>query len=69
MSTDYINQTHYALAKQLPDIQRRGLVAQTAYGELSLSEDESKAVARAIEKALTKRLDKLEKLEKLGRTT
>jgi hypothetical protein len=60
MNSEAINQTRYALSKQLPDIRQRGLVAVTAYGELELSETESKAVAQAIELALIKRLSKLE---------
>lgn len=57
MNTDHTHHaTLYALAKQLPDIQARGLVASTAYGELVLSAAESVAVAKAIERALTKRL-------------
>ena len=55
-----INETRYALSKQLPDIRLRGLIAVTAYGELVLNATESKAVARAIERALTKRLAQLE---------
>lgn len=53
-------ETRYALSKQLPDIRERGLVAATAYGELVLSATESKAVAKAIERTLTKRLAQLE---------
>ena len=60
MNTQAINQTRYALSKQLPDIRVRGLVAATAYGELVLSTTESKAVAKAIERTLTKRLAQLE---------
>lgn len=60
MSTQHTNETRYALSKQLPDIRGRGLVAATAYGELVLSANESKAVAQAIERALVKRLIKLE---------
>jgi hypothetical protein len=60
MNTQAINQTRYALSKQLPDIRVRGLVAATAYGELVLSATESKAVAKAIERTLTKRLAQLE---------
>ncbi|PUE44456.1 hypothetical protein B9Z47_18160 [Limnohabitans sp. 2KL-1] len=55
-----INETRYALSKQLPDIRLRGLIAVTAYGELVLSATESKAVAKAIERTLAKRLTKLE---------
>ena len=53
-------ETRYALSKQLPDIRERGLVAATAYGELGRSTTESKAVAKAIERTLTKRLAQLE---------
>ena len=60
MTTQQINETRYALSKQLPDIRFRGLVAATAYGELVLSATESKAVANAIERTLMKRLTKLE---------
>jgi hypothetical protein len=52
-----MSQTTYALAKQLPEIHARGLVAQTAYGDLVLEPHEVKAVAKPIEKALLKRLD------------
>ncbi len=60
MSNQHAIETRYALSKQLPDIRLRGLVAATAYGELVLSASESKAVAKAIELALIKRLSKLE---------
>jgi hypothetical protein len=60
MNTQQINETRYAISKQLPDIRLRGLVAATAYGELVLSATESKAVANAIERTLMKRLAKLE---------
>jgi hypothetical protein len=60
MNTQQINETRYAISKQLPDIRLRGLVAATAYGELVLSATESKAVANAIERMLMKRLAKLE---------
>jgi hypothetical protein len=60
MNTQAINQTRYALSKQLPEIRGRGLIAATAYGELVLSAEESKAVAKAIERTLNKRLSKLE---------
>jgi hypothetical protein len=60
MTAQQINETRYALSKQLPDIRLRGLVAATAYGELVLSATESKAVANAIERTLMKRLTKLE---------
>ena len=53
-------ETRYALSQQLPAIRERGLVAATAYGELVLSATESKAVAKAIERTLTKRLAQLE---------
>ena len=55
-----INQTRYALSKQLPYIREQGLIAATAYGELVLSATESKAVSKAIECTLNKRLAKLE---------
>lgn len=60
MTTQQINETRYAISKQLPDIRLRGLVAATAYGELVLSATESKTVANAIERTLMKRLTKLE---------
>lgn len=60
MNTQQINETRYAISKQLPDIRLRGLVAATAYGELVLSATESKAVAKAIERTLTKRFTKIE---------
>lgn len=60
MIDQQINETRYALSKQLPDIRERGLIAATAYRELALSAAESKAVAKAIERALTKRLAQLE---------
>lgn len=60
MSTQHTSETRYALSKQLPDIRGRGLVVATAYGELVLSANESKAVAQAIERELVKRLIKLE---------
>ena len=60
MTAQQINETRYALSKQLPDIRLRGLVAATAYGELVLSATETKAVANAIERTLMKRLTKLE---------
>ena len=59
--TQDIDQTRYALAKQLPEIESRGLVAATAYGDLVLDAEECKAVAKAIERALNKRLAKLER--------
>ena len=55
--------TLYAIGKQLPEIVARGLVATTAYGELTLEPGECRAVCRAIEKALERRLRRLAKLE------
>jgi hypothetical protein len=60
MTAQQINETRYAISKQVPDIRFRGLAAATAYGELVLSAAESKAVANAIERTLMKRLAKLE---------
>jgi hypothetical protein len=60
MSNQDAIETRYALSKQLADIRQRGLVAATEYGDLVLSASESKAVAKAIERALIKRLSKLE---------
>ena len=52
--------TLYAIGKQLPEIVARGLVATTAYGELTLEPGECRAVSRAIHQALERRLAKLE---------
>jgi len=47
-----VKEIKHALAKQIPDMKKRGVVIQTSCGDLRLDEPHSKEVATFIEKLL-----------------
>lgn len=45
----------YDLAKKFPDMQGRGFVIGTSYGELEVSADEGRAITLAVKRLLERR--------------
>lgn len=49
-------QAAYDLSKKIPDMQGRGFIIGTSYGELEISADEGAAITRAVQRLLERRL-------------
>ena len=57
MTTEY-ERLSYALAKQVPDMER-GFCIETSYGEIEIDADDAEVIAEAVRKVLRRRLQSL----------
>ncbi|MFN3987610.1 MAG: hypothetical protein ACK4KV_19135 [Rhodocyclaceae bacterium] len=50
-----IDQLGYALNRQVPDMEGRGFIIGTSYGEIEVGAEEGRAIARALKRLLERK--------------
>lgn len=55
--SDEINQLRYALSRHVPDMQWRGFMIGTGYGELEVSAEDGREIIQAVQAMLQRKLD------------